>query len=176
MEKESDVFNGKQFSAIGDFEREFKPSKWSIRKFMLFISTFNHSEKWRAQLFFNHAIDVLSGSIKKDKDTLNFINKLKEKKDTLYGWHPSKYQSKNLIRVTKDHYNEFIKLMAYLRKRGIIKGSGTNLAEILKDNFGISYSLSTINDKIYKLNEDLIDKNLLEDLNKNFQKLSDTLK
>lgn len=172
------IYNGKSFRYIEDFEREFKPTKWSIRKFIAFTNSFDSKFKSsEVQSFVDHTISVLK-RCRSDKDTVNFIRQIKNKRTThFYYWLGNDtYNLTTELKVPKKSSNQLIKIMVFLKKEGIIEGSGKNIAEVLKNNFKVNLSLSTIQDKIYKFSEELNEESSYSEIFKNFQNLSKDLK
>ena len=170
------LYNGKRFKYREDFEQEFKPTKWSIRKFMNFVSTLELYEKHE---FAEYTIERFQNYDYIDKDTRNFIIRIREKRDFLneLKWSDNKVKIGQKITVSKTNfdqfanfvdllqqfqdpnkkekksYDPFIFLFAMLRNKGIIEGTASRLSKILKKQFGVKLSLSTIESKINKINE-----------------------
>lgn len=152
MKFEKTIFGGQSFKYPEDFEKAFRPTKWSIRKFVRFALSLDPSER---DEFTNYTKYVLSISYT-DMDTKNFIRQINKKSKYDYGMNPSwEYERVGIVSIKKKHASEFIATMAGLRKRGIIQCSGVQLAEIIKKQFHIKYSLSTIKYKIYKYESDI---------------------
>ncbi len=157
MEASEFIFNGKRFRYPQDFEQEFKPTKWSIRKFMIFIKNLDDGEKWN---FAIHTLKMYDYYFRpEDKDTLNFIRQIKEKKRNGFNISNGKSSPYSKLTVDKNNYDLFIKLMVILQKDKIINGLGVDIADLLKNKFGVKLSKSTISSKIYKFSEELNEKN-----------------
>lgn len=151
MNPDDTIFGGRSFNNPKDFEREFRPTKWSIRKYVRFVLKMGIEER---SIFSSYTVKLLSISYS-DKDTRNFIRQIKEKSSRDFGLSPLwKFDRVGSVSVRKEFTNEFITAMASLMKRGIIQCSGVQLAEIIKEVFHSEYSLSTIKDKIYKYESD----------------------
>ncbi len=172
METSDFIFKGKRFRYPQDFEQEFKPTKWSIRKFMSFIADFEEDEKY---YFAIHTTNILGKYHTSDKDTVNFIRQIKEKRDLNFDINNDQSQKQILLSVEKDNYDTLIKLMTILQKDQIIRGTGKNIAEILINNFGVKLSLSTITTKIYRFSEELNEEKFSKETFKNFHSLCEKI-
>lgn len=131
-----------------DFESEFRPTKWSIKKFIQFSNTLEFDERAKFIIHTEH----LLATYYNDKDTAMFISQInhKEKVDFARG-----YYEEYLKIIPDNKVNEFIETMALMKKKGIIKCGATKLAEIIQNQFGILLSISTIKDRIYKADDKL---------------------
>lgn len=132
-------FGGIRFEFPEDFIKELRPTKWSIRKFISIKNSLDIIERSR---FVEHVLHTLPEFFN-DKETTLFIQAIKERIYNL----PDKNHTP--VRVDTENQNELIKVFAVMKKNGIIKASATTLAILLKNQFGVKYSLSTIRDKIY---------------------------
>lgn len=154
MEAQNFIFNGKRFRYPQDFEQEFKPTKWSIRKFINFMDDFELSEK---HTFATHTIYILGNFHTADKDTQNFIKQIRDKRKNNFGINGGYDFFKHSPVMTKENQEQLIKAMAELKAKGVIQKTAPDIAEILKNNFGVNLSLLTIKRKIYdftkKINE-----------------------
>lgn len=133
------VYGGIRFEYPEDFERELRPTKWSIRKFMKFTRSLDIIERSR---FIDHVLNILPDYFT-DKDSANFVREIKKRTTDF----PVNKQVP--MPVDPERENELINVFATLKMKGIIKASATTLAKLLKDQFGVKYSLLTIRDKIY---------------------------
>lgn len=147
MKFEKTIFGGRSFKYPEDFEREFRPTKWSIRKYIQFVLKMDVDERYR---FVKYTEKILSISFT-DRNTINFIKQIDEKSPNDFGLSPEwEYERSHIVSIKKGSANKFISIMTGLMKRGIIQCSGVQLAEIIKKEFNVNYSLLTIKDKIYK--------------------------
>lgn len=133
-------YGGIRFKEPEDFEKAFKPSKWSIRKFMSFLISLNILERDK---FVKHTTESLS-DFYSDKDTSHFLQRLRDK--TRYSLYS--YEKPKIVAPGRD--NDLIQAFAQMKKEGIIISSATQLAILLKNEFGVKHEISTIRDKIYK--------------------------
>lgn len=151
MKEWSVIYGDQVFKSPRDFEIAFRPTKWSIRKFIRFTKSL---DKFERDEFIEYSYEFLSDNYS-DKDTMNFVQLIR--RERMYGsgfdlWKDPCW--KDPIYIKEDSEIEFIELMADLYKKGIILCSGAKLASILKKQFHVKYSLSTIKDKIYKFESD----------------------
>lgn len=151
MMKRGTFFGDQEFNSPKDFENAFRPTKWSIRKFIRFTKTL---DKFDRDDFIDYTYDFLSDNYS-DKDTMNFVEQIREER--MYGsgfdlWKDPLW--KDPIYINEDSELEFIDVMANLYRKGIIQCSGAKLANIIKRQFHVKYSLSTIKGKIYKFESD----------------------
>lgn len=149
MKSSEFIFKGKQFRHLEEFESEFKPTKWSIRKFMNFIEEMDTNDQYR---FANHTIRMFTNYFTFDKDAQNFIRQIKDKKADNFGvdGYRSKYDLKPSMKVREENYNHLIEQMAILKNDKIIEGTAKKVAEILIDEFGVKLSISVITNRISK--------------------------
>lgn len=140
MENTKYYFNGTRFEYPEDFEKVLRPTKWSIRMFLTFMRSLDIIDRSR---FIDHVLEMLPDYFT-DKDTANFVLEIK-KRTTYYpvDRDPS-------IQVVFNRENELINTFAAMKKNGIITASATALANLLKNQFGVKYSIPTIRDKIYR--------------------------
>ncbi len=148
MAKENYIFGGRKFILPKDFESEFRPTKWSIRKFIQFSNTLELDERAK---FISHTKHILT-TYYIDKDTSMFISQINHKEKVDFA---SEYYEEHLKIIPNNKVNEFIETMALMKKKGIIKCGATKLAEIIQNQFGILLSISTIKDRIYKTDDKL---------------------
>lgn len=133
-----------------DFEKAFRPTKWSIRKYTKFVLAMDYGNR---DGFVRHTLEILSISYT-DKDTCNFLKLIKQRQKNNFGVEMYGYYHYELVSVKKRSTNQFIEIMADLHQKGVIQCSVIRLAEILKKEFNVKYALSTIKDKIYKYESD----------------------
>jgi len=175
------IFNGKRFRYLKDFEREFKPTKWSIRKYLTFLKDL---EPEVVNIFDVHTINMFGKFHITDKDTMNFIKQIIEKRNKSFkelndymfwstGHTPIDFingiDMGASISVPKEKYNKLIKVMVMLQKEGIIQGSLKDIAEILINYFGVKYSESTILAKMYGFSGELQEENMDNETFKKFR-------
>jgi hypothetical protein len=132
-------FGGIRFEYPEDFVKELRPTKWSIRKFMAFARSLDIIERNR---FVDHVLKMLPEYFT-DKETGNFVREIKKRTTYFPDNKPAP------LPVDPERENELIQAFARLKKDGTIKASATALANLLKNQFGVKYSLPTIRDKIY---------------------------
>lgn len=142
-----------EFLHPSDFEKAFRPTKWSIRLYL------NHLKnlELRAQVSFaDHTEDILCHHYK-DRDTKRFIEKIRQKAATLNKPGGNYYQTdsdSNKIPVSgnRDAENQIILSMAEIKTKGYISCTWEDLAEFIKNNFEMTYAKTTILSKLYDLN------------------------
>ena len=167
MEESDFIFKGKRFKYLKDFEQEFKPTKWSIRKFLTFTKDFLPHESLN---FEDHTIKMLTNYSTTNKDTLNFIKQIYDKrtkqanllKKELFETVPP------ILPESKDGYEKIIKLFVILQKDGIIEGNLREVADFIKLKFSVKLSISTIRSKIYEFSEELKEETFNRETFKNF--------
>jgi hypothetical protein len=133
-----------------DFEKAFRPTKWSIRKYTKFVLAMGYEHR---DGFVNYTLEILSNSYT-DKDTCNFLKQIKQRRKNNFGVEMFGYYHHESASIKTRSTNQFIEIMAGLHKKGVIQCSVVRLAEILKNEFNVKYALSTIKDKIYKYESD----------------------
>jgi hypothetical protein len=100
--------------------------------------------------FVTYTEEILSISYT-DRNTINFIKQIKEKRPSDFGLYPEwEFKRPGIVTIKRGSNNKFIAAMTGMMKTGIIQCSGVQLAEIIKKDFHVGYSLLTIKDKIYK--------------------------
>ena len=161
MDTRKSIFNGQRFQYPEDFEKAFRPTKWSIRKFRDFlvhlpvieVSGFTEYTVWKLNEFYS------------DKGTREFINLIRDKSRS-GGWFSREKREGGkaiLVEVDERSINDFLVTMVLMKKNRIIGSTGKRLAETIKSNFNTGLSLSTIRDKLYKIEAE-INQNLINDL------------
>ena len=151
MKEWSVIYGNQVFKTPRDFEIAFRPTKWSIRKLLRFTKSLEKEER---DEFIEYTYHILSRNYS-DKDTMNFVQLVRHER--MYGSRFDLWQDpywEDPVYIKEDSEIEFIELMADLYRKGIIQCSGAKLASILKKQFHVKYSLSTIKDKIYKSESD----------------------
>ena len=145
-------FGDQEFKSPKDFENAFRPTKWSIRKFILFTKSLDKIDR---DDFIDYSYDFLSENYS-DKDTMNFVQQIRNERMHGSGFDLWKDPCwKDPIYIKEDSELEFIEVMADLYRKGIIQCSGAKLASIIKRQFHVKYSLSTIKNKIYNFESDI---------------------
>ena len=147
MKEIKGIFGGAEFRSPEDFEKAFRPTKWSIRKYIQFVLRMDIGERYRFVLYTEELLSISYT----DRDTINFIKQIKEKSRSDFGLSPEwEFERPHIVSIKKGSVNKFISIMTGLMKSGMIQCSGVQLAEIIKKDFNVNYSLLTIKDKIYK--------------------------
>jgi len=134
-----------EFSSLASFEKEFKSTKWSIRKYRTFLSQIN---QLAVSSFIHHTIRILKAHVHPNKELLRFIKDVEKISNTHYKKNdPIKFGENG-----KDFEDEIIKTFAEWRKLNKINCSVNRIADLITENFVCERSYRTIVDKINKIN------------------------
>jgi hypothetical protein len=126
MKFEKTVFGGRSFKYPEDFVRAFRPTKWSIRKYIRFVLKMDSDERYSI-VYYTEKILSISYT---DRNTINFIKQIKEKSPSDFGLCPEwEFKHPGIVTIKKGSTNKFIATMTGMMKTGIIQCSGVQLAE-----------------------------------------------